>query len=116
MKRLYETIFIVDSNKEADPVVDKLQKKLKSYGADVINLNRWGKKRFAYEIKKRQYGDYTSIEFELDSNKLVELENEFRINEDIIRSLTYRISEKQMRQRKKDIVSKENKEAEKQTK
>ncbi|MCB0278832.1 MAG: 30S ribosomal protein S6, partial [Calditrichaeota bacterium] len=71
------------------------------------------KKRFAYEIKKRQYGDYTSIEFELEPAKLAELENDYRINEDILRSLTYRISDKQLKQRKKDKETKAEKVVEK---
>jgi small subunit ribosomal protein S6 len=102
LDKRYETIYIVDSNNEADSVVDRIDKKIKEFGGEIIKTSRWGKKRFAYEINKRQYGDYTAVEFDMESDKIKELEREFRLMEEVIRSMVYKVSKQHFKQRELD--------------
>jgi small subunit ribosomal protein S6 len=98
----YETIFVLDNNAEKDSLVDKFVEKFKSLGAEIVNVDRWGKKRFAYEIDKRQYGDYTAVEFMAAGDVVKSIEREYRLNESVLRFLTYKISKHQLRQRELD--------------
>ena len=106
MKR-YESIFILDNNAEKDSIVDTLIEKFKSYGAEVEKVDRWGKKRLAYEIGKRQYGDYTCIEFNAEPTVIAKIERDYRLNEQVIRFFTHVVSKRQLKQRAQDKKSAE---------
>ncbi len=92
MIRRYETVFIVDStlndDKKIDDTVDKFIDFLKSQEVNILNIDKWGKKRLAYLINKKQYGFYTSIEFEAEGTVIAELERIFRLDEMILRYMT----------------------------
>lgn len=92
MIRRYETVFIVDStlndDKKIDETVDKIIDFLKSQEINIINIDKWGKKRLAYLINKKQYGFYTSIEFEAEGTVIAELERIYRLDEMILRYMT----------------------------
>lgn len=92
MIRRYETVFIVDStlndDKKIDETVDKIIDFLKSQEVNIINIDKWGKKRLAYLINKKQYGFYTSIEFEAEGTVIAELERIYRLDEMILRYMT----------------------------
>jgi len=60
----------------------------------VINVDRWEKRRLAYEIKKRQYGYYVEIIFEAPSNLVKILERDYRLDENILRYLTVTLTKK----------------------
>ena len=77
-------------------------KKFKSYGAEVEKVDRWGKKRLAYEIGKRQYGDYTCIEFNAEPTVIAKIERDYRLNEQVIRFFTHVVSKRQLKQRAQD--------------
>ena len=98
----YESIFILDNNAEKDSIVDTLVEKFKSYGAEVEKVDRWGKKRLAYEIGKRQYGDYTCLEFNADPASIAKMERDYRLNENVIRFFTHVVSKRQLKQRAND--------------
>lgn len=104
---LYEAVVILDTNAETDQIIDAIAKQLESMGAEEIKIDRWGKKRFAYEIKRRQYGDYSSFMFQATPEAIKEIESNFRITEDILRSLIYRVSKAQLKQIELDKVAKE---------
>ena len=60
MPRDYEMALIVDTQL-ADDGVDQAVKRyealLGEQGAEVANVDRWGARKLAYEIRKRQQGD-----------------------------------------------------------
>lgn len=89
MIRRYETVFIVDStlneDKKIDETVDKIIDFLKSQEANIFSIDKWGKKRLAYLINKKQYGFYTLIEFEAEGTVIAELERIYRLDEMILR-------------------------------
>jgi len=98
----YESIFVLDNNAEKDTLVDEFVEKMKSFGAEIVKVDRWGKKRLAYEIGKRQYADYTCIEFDAEPVAIEKIEREYRLKEEVLRFLTYVVSKNQMKQRAQD--------------
>jgi small subunit ribosomal protein S6 len=115
MMAIYETIFILDSlmqTKEIDSAIERFSEILKSKGCKIRKEDRWGKRRLAYEIQKKQYGFYGSIEFEGDGDVIRELENEYNFNDKVLRYLTYRYDKsklKVMEKVKEDAPVKEEK-------
>jgi len=89
--RKYETIFIIDSllkAEEIDNIVTKYERFISANGGTVEVLERWGKKRLTFEIKKRQYGYYVFIRFDGPSSMIKPLEREYRLNESLLRFKT----------------------------
>ncbi|MCI0512269.1 30S ribosomal protein S6 [candidate division KSB1 bacterium] len=88
--KAYETVFIIDSlikNEEIEGIISKIEKFITNNGGQIETIERWGKKRLNYEIKKRQYGFYVLIKYQA-ANKLNRLlEREYQLDENILRYL-----------------------------
>lgn len=91
----YETIFVIDSllkTEEIENIITKYEKFISANGGKIEQIDRWGKKRLAFEIKKRQYGYYVLILFEGIPSMIKSLEREYRLNESILRYKTIKLS------------------------
>ncbi len=91
MLREYETTFIVDAHlpvAQIDGVIEKVTKHIENNGGKVKFIDRWGKRRLAYEIAKKQYGYYVYIRFAAEGSFIKELEREFKLDDSVLRFLT----------------------------
>ncbi len=91
----YETIFIVDATLEAE-AVEAVKEKFTSLIAKngtVNNIDEWGKRRLAYEINDKTEGYYYLVDFTADGEFPKELDRQFRINENILRTIIIRKDE-----------------------
>ena len=62
--RLYELTFVLDPQLEQtqiDENVQKIETMITDAKGEIVKKDLWGKRRLAYEIKKRQYGYYVYI-------------------------------------------------------
>ena len=87
MSREYEMALIVDTQENADETVERYEALLADQGAAVVNVDRWGVRRLAYEIDKRQQGDYTFFYFEADPGAIADVERACRLDEAVLRHL-----------------------------
>lgn len=87
MSRDYEMALIVDTQVDADATVDRYASLLADQGAAVVDVDRWGVRRLAYEIQKRQQGDYTFFYFQADPGAIADVERACRLDEDVLRHL-----------------------------
>lgn len=88
--RAYEVVFIVDptlENDEAEKILDRVVEVLSNQGASVTNVDRWGRRRLAYEIAGHRDGNYTVVSFQGPSHAGAELERVLRITDGVIRHL-----------------------------
>lgn len=86
----YETMFILKpdlSDEQYDSLVDKVKGILGGQQAEVININRMGRRRLAYEVKKLREGYYVLCNYAGSPAATQELERNFRISDDVIRYL-----------------------------
>jgi len=89
--RHYEMIFIVHPNVlegELSSVTDKVTSVITQRKGEVIALKEWGKKRFAYKVKKNTKGYYFLLYFSGDPGVLTELDRTLRYNEKVLRYQT----------------------------
>ena len=87
----YETTFVIDSLKKSENmenILTKVENFIKNNGGEIGEVEDWGKKRLAYEINRKQYGNYYQIHFEGPSNLPGLLEREYRLEEGVLRFLT----------------------------
>lgn len=66
---------------------DAIEKIFSDAGAQLITSNDHGVKQFVYPIKKKTAGNYYSIEFKVEKDKLPEIEAELRGEKELIRYL-----------------------------
>lgn len=88
--RTYEVMFITAPTLEVDQqeaIIDRLSRVITDRGGTVANVDRWGKRRLAYEIAGHREGNYTVLSFQADPSVGMELERVMRITDGIIRYL-----------------------------
>lgn len=91
MARLYETVVLVDANREDAAIEATVQKfqDIITAGGEIIRTDRWGKRRIAYDIAGRSHADYTVYYYHANKGSLVsELERFLRLDEAVLRFLT----------------------------
>ncbi|MBB6629925.1 MULTISPECIES: 30S ribosomal protein S6 [Clostridium] len=88
--RKYETIFILHPTMEEEAVkanIEKFKGVIETNGGVVDNVDFWGKRKLAYEIKKVNEGYYTLINFSANPELPKELDRIFRITDGIVRHI-----------------------------
>ncbi len=109
---IYETVVILDSllpPKEIDAAIEHFSNVITENGGKVRSVDKWGKRRLAYEIRKKQYGFYFAIEFEGSGNIPAALQADYNYNDNVMRYLTYAYDKHKL----KAMAKKAAKEAEK---
>jgi small subunit ribosomal protein S6 len=84
---------IVDGDLEENNVegtVRRIHDLIAARGGTVQRTDRWGRRRFAYEIAKKSEGYYVVIEF-LGGEALADLERQLRLADDVVRHKLIRL-------------------------
>jgi small subunit ribosomal protein S6 len=95
--RIYEELFIVRPDvpeEEIDAFVEQLQGHITGGGGTVDRVDKWGMRKLAYRVEKREEGFYVLIVFSAPPNVVKELERRLRVADIILKFLTVRIDEK----------------------
>jgi len=93
--RHYEIVFLVhpDQSEQVPGMVERYTGLIKDSGGQVHRLEDWGRRHLAYPINKIHKAHYVLFNIETDGETLEELEELFRYNDAIIRSLVMRRDE-----------------------
>ena len=86
----YETLFAVSGNlveEEAKAVIEKFVTLINENGTDV-DVNEWGKRRFAYPINYVTEGYYVLVSYKSEPSFPLELERVLGITEGVLRYMT----------------------------
>jgi small subunit ribosomal protein S6 len=86
--RQYEVMLILPAEADESVVgtaVDRITKVISDAGGEVGKIDRWGRKRFAYEIDKQAEGYYVVIEFQADPMALSELDRTLLLADEVVR-------------------------------
>ncbi len=96
--RAYELMFIIDSELDdtaAEASVRRVTEQVVAKGGDVKSTDRWGKRRFAYEINHKTEGYYVVLEFLAEGTGLDDLERQLRLADDIVRHKVIRLPDQE---------------------
>lgn len=91
---VYEGLFILDSNRYGrDPSVatKQIPSGIEASGGEMLVSRLWEERRLAYQINGQRKGTYWLTYFRIDSQKLIELNRKFQINDDVLRHLFVKI-------------------------
>jgi len=89
--KAYEGTIVIDGsleNEHIDAEVKKIEDLIQSRNGTIIDVNRWGRRKLAYPIRKKEQGYYVVIRFEAEGSSIAGLEHELELNEAILRCLT----------------------------
>jgi len=100
MNRIYELMFIVRpdmTEEDQDKLISTLETAVTSSGGEVKNVEKMGKRRLAYMVRRFSDGVYILLTFAGGGGLVHELERRLRVSEPVIKFLSVRIDEEQKR-------------------
>jgi small subunit ribosomal protein S6 len=101
-KRAFETTFIVNASLDdslIEGVIAKVQDLLTKNQGEVTEVQRWGRKRLAYPIAKKNNGFYVCIEFTGPVDLVTKLARFYHLEDNILRYLTIQVTEQMLKAR-----------------
>ena len=101
-QKIFETTFIVNAgldDPQIDAIIEKVRDVIVKNDGEIMELVKWGRKRFAYPIKKKNNGFYVLCEFKAVGELIARLERHFLLDENIIRFLTISLNKKALQAR-----------------
>lgn len=87
----YESVVIINAaleDEQVDSTVARLKEVISSHGGEIAAVDKWGRKRLAYPIKKAKSGYYVVYRFKAPTDLIAVLERNYRLDENISRYLT----------------------------
>ena len=95
--RPYEVMLIFDASLEEETIraaVDRFAEFIRSRGGNPGRVDRWGKRRFAYELKHRWEGNYVLLEATAEPVAMAGLDRMLGLADEVIRHKIIRLPEK----------------------
>ena len=87
--RHYELMVILDPNldeRTVAPSLDTFLNVVRNDGGKVDNVDIWGKRRLAYDIKKKSEGFYAVVDMTTTPEIAQELDRQLGLNETVLRT------------------------------
>jgi len=100
MNRTYELMFIVRpdmADEDLEKLISTLEATVTAAQGSIKSIDRMGKRRLAYVVRKFREGVYILLTIEGAGTVVYELERRLRVTEPVIKFLTVRIDEEQKR-------------------
>jgi small subunit ribosomal protein S6 len=95
--RPYEVMVILDAGLDEDVIrttLDRASKLITGGGGSVGRVDRWGRRRFAYEVNHRTEGFYVLIETSAEPPVMAELDRMLGLADEVIRHKVIRLPDK----------------------
>jgi len=91
--RHYEIVYLVhpDQSEQVSAMADRYKGVIEQGGGTVHRYEDWGRRQLAYPINKIHKAHYIMMNVEVNQDTLNEIENLFRFNDAIIRSLVLKM-------------------------
>jgi small subunit ribosomal protein S6 len=87
--RHYELMVILDPELEertVAPSLDRFLNVVRKGGGSIENVNIWGRRKLAYEIKKKTEGIYAVVDMQAEPDLAKELDRQLSLNEAVLRT------------------------------
>jgi len=94
--RTYEILFIADpglGEPEVDALATQVQGFVELAGGTLQKMEKWGKKRLAYTVRRHHEGSYVLLVAEGVGGLIKEVERRLKVTDGIVRFLTVRVDD-----------------------
>ena len=95
--RRYEVMVILDPELEertVEPSLDTYLNIVRKEGGTVEKLDIWGRRKLAYDVKKKSEGIYAVVDLTAEPAVVKELDRQLSLNESILRTKVIRPDQK----------------------
>jgi small subunit ribosomal protein S6 len=86
--RKYEIMLLLPPDVEdpaVESVIERVSRILAEKGGEIQKIDRWGRKRLAYEIARQTEGFYVVVDFTAEIEALRELDRVLSLADDVLR-------------------------------
>jgi len=97
---IFSTSLTEDEEKAQTSQIEEL---IKHEKGTIHLIDRWGKRKLAYPIKKQRQGYYEWFYFELDPSRVAEIDRKLKMSETIIRFLAFKMEKIQIQNLHREI-------------
>ena len=90
----YEAMVIIDpglTKEESDKLVDRYAEVVKTQGGEVSKIDRMGKRKMAYPMRKHAEGTYALLAFNAPGPAVAELERQMRLSDEVLKFQTLKV-------------------------
>ena len=87
--RAYEVMLILPAEADEKVVttaVDRITKAIEPSGGSVLNIDRWGRRRFAFEVDRQTEGYYAVVAFDAEPPTIAPLERALTLADEVLRA------------------------------
>ena len=100
--RAYELMIIIDGDQEdtmVDDVVSRVTTWIEEESGQLAKTDKWGKRRFAYEINHKAEGHYVVLEMTTGQVDMEPLESSLRLTDEVVRHKLIRLPDHEAERR-----------------
>jgi small subunit ribosomal protein S6 len=100
--RAYEMMVICDGDLEESAVagvINQTTAQIESAGGTVAKVDKWGRRRFAYEINHKTEGSYVVFEIEAEPGALDGVDRNLRLADEVVRHKIIRLPDSEAHRR-----------------
>jgi small subunit ribosomal protein S6 len=93
--RNYELVLIISTEvaeDKVDALVESISQPIIKKGGEVAEVERWGKRKLAYPIKKATEGNYLRLVLSSKASATREMTKKLRITEDVLRHILIKLA------------------------
>ncbi len=94
--RNYQSVLILKPDLDEAQVeesINKITAILKKFGGSVLKLDKWGKKRLSYRVRKNKFGFYLNIYHTCEPGQVPDLEKEYQLYDLVIKYMVIRLED-----------------------
>lgn len=100
-KHVYESAVLINAALDDETIkslIEKIKETITNNGGELLEIEDWGRKRLAYQVKKSKIGYYAIFRFNSPPDIVPKLERNYQLDENILRYLTVALSKDALEQ------------------
>jgi small subunit ribosomal protein S6 len=82
---------------QVNQVLEKITEFLAKYNGSFLKVEKWGKKRLAYRVKKSRFGYYINLYHTCESSKISSLELDLKLYDLVLKFLVIRLEDSEIK-------------------
>ncbi|MDP4174368.1 MAG: 30S ribosomal protein S6 [Bacteroidota bacterium] len=90
LKKNYESAVIINAAIEEEQIeatINRIAELIRVNGGEIVDIDKWGRKRLAYTVEKTKSGYYVIFRFVAPTDLIAKLERMYQLDEFILRHI-----------------------------
>ena len=100
-KHVYESAVLINAALDDEAIknlIGRIKETISTNGGEILEVEDWGRKRLAYQVKKSKIGYYAIFRFNSPPDLIPKLERYYQLDETILRYLTITLTKEALEQ------------------